>query len=989
MATVQIDVIYTRYSGSLWGRDTTTVYPIVVEANRLHEVISESIPDLVMQLEDETGRFAASEITLTARNDDGWWNPGGSGAFNYPDPYMIYGSDAFKKPHTVKIYKDSLLRWEGDIDLSTVTYDRKQQTVTFTAVSALTRLAHYTAETVRRSFPTYLDTGASTATGTGTLTDSSKAWTTNRYVGHVLVDALGQIWTIIANTATVLTVTSPWPTGATVPSAGTYCIHPFGFTSRDDFGTSSAVGANSLTDSTRTWTVNQWAGFYCEDSAGAFWPIASNTGTVLTLTAGGATPAAGAYSITYASGRRILRSRGPTVVQLGLRAGDKLLITGALQSFSRDDGAGSYGYWHNRGTWEAQEVEIEFAPEDGGTASAVGALTITDSGKAWTTNAWANYYAVYISGGVYVSSLIVSNTSTQLTLTGGSGAPAALTPYTIVRYQYPALLQNEVWLKDELDAHMLPRDCTIITTPYYRGQTLETLVRLLFTQAQITSPKVLIPSSMAALTIPYADFEGKSVADALGEFAAVTGCALFCQTAGTETYFYFRDRSQGVGSRKDVTGYICERQDRLLWDRFYDGVVARGAQERVVLVGSQRYGGNQLEIGSDYINTYGWLRELANRVWGFHGLQRQASEVAVLGEYTGQQLYSFENDPYGLFPPGWTVRSGVSAAWVIDEPYALASRVLLGGTLSGSVHSAISCDAIGSTTDIDMRVDLYMDQQTYRYGIFVRRSLSSAYAVYLIPYSAGSQIAICSTTWASDTSLAASSAKPVLQKTMYTLRVQVQGAVIRARFWAAAGIEPTSWDVSYSGATIFSGHAGLVADKQAGAKAYFDNFTWVGGQWNLYDAVTLDGSDSWIVTGIKEPLDHDVDTVQLALISASGTTYTPPDSQIADADSLPEPPTITSVTSGGGAVRLINVTWNYGTEKVAGFLYTPWTQQGPRPEEGVTFAQAGNAATYLGSGVWQIMASTVLWGASPWMVDVAVVLADGRISLPSDPMAFT
>ena len=52
MAAIQIDVIYTRYTGGLWGRNTTTVYPIVTESARLHEIIRDSIPELRLQLED-------------------------------------------------------------------------------------------------------------------------------------------------------------------------------------------------------------------------------------------------------------------------------------------------------------------------------------------------------------------------------------------------------------------------------------------------------------------------------------------------------------------------------------------------------------------------------------------------------------------------------------------------------------------------------------------------------------------------------------------------------------------------------------------------------------------------------------------------------------------------------------------------------------------------------------------------------------------------
>lgn len=71
----------------------------------------------------------------------------------------------------------------------------------------------------------------------------------------------------------------------------------------DDTGTGTGT-LNTLTDSTKGWITNQWAGYSVEDSAGAVFPIASNTATALTVTG---TPATGAYRI-YAAGKLIRTS---------------------------------------------------------------------------------------------------------------------------------------------------------------------------------------------------------------------------------------------------------------------------------------------------------------------------------------------------------------------------------------------------------------------------------------------------------------------------------------------------------------------------------------------------------------------------------------------------------------------------------------------------------------------------------------------------------
>lgn len=65
-----------------------------------------------------------------------------------------------------------------------------------------------------------------------------------------------------------------------------------------DEGTSTAVGVNFLTDSTKTWTVNQWTGFRLYDSASTEFEITSNTASTLTVVGN---PVAGHYVILHRS----------------------------------------------------------------------------------------------------------------------------------------------------------------------------------------------------------------------------------------------------------------------------------------------------------------------------------------------------------------------------------------------------------------------------------------------------------------------------------------------------------------------------------------------------------------------------------------------------------------------------------------------------------------------------------------------------------------
>lgn len=81
---------------------------------------------------------------------------------------------------------------------------------------------------------------------------------------------------------------------------------------------------------------------------------------------------------------------------------------------------------------------------DSGTATATSATSMTDSGKAWTTNAWAGH--VVVSAGVY--GVIVSNTATVLTVDrwnapatpgGAAGSTPGNVAYVILPGNAPAM----------------------------------------------------------------------------------------------------------------------------------------------------------------------------------------------------------------------------------------------------------------------------------------------------------------------------------------------------------------------------------------------------------------------------------------------------------------------------------------------------------------------------------------------------------------------
>lgn len=62
-------------------------------------------------------------------------------------------------------------------------------------------------------------------------------------------------------------------------------------------GAGTAASVNTLTDNSKTWTPNQWAGYSVRDGAGSVFPVVSNTNNTLTLSAGGAIPSQSSYAL--------------------------------------------------------------------------------------------------------------------------------------------------------------------------------------------------------------------------------------------------------------------------------------------------------------------------------------------------------------------------------------------------------------------------------------------------------------------------------------------------------------------------------------------------------------------------------------------------------------------------------------------------------------------------------------------------------------------
>ena len=327
--------------------------------------------------------------------------------------------------------------------------------------------------------PTLWNTGTGVATGaqtSTTLQDTSKAWTVNQWVGSTVLLTSGtgatQTRTVISNTATSLTVAA-WTTTPVAASTVYSLINPAGTAT----GTQSTT---TLQDTSKVWTVNQYAGATVTLTGGTGAPqtrtIASNTADTLTVSsAWTTTPVSGSttYSVSYNVGEGVvtLKTHSSTLgasvgprLSLGELDGCRIYdldqtmlgtvgnggVTGSTSSSYIGSVVNQYRQYSGTGIPPSQYqlgsnlsgarykfdstsyTTIAFNrssttgvltartlnfPTNTGTATAGAATTLTDTSKAWVTNRWAGGTLTLTGGtGSGQTRTISSNTATAITV---------------------------------------------------------------------------------------------------------------------------------------------------------------------------------------------------------------------------------------------------------------------------------------------------------------------------------------------------------------------------------------------------------------------------------------------------------------------------------------------------------------------------------------------------------------------------------------------
>lgn len=344
--------------------------------------------------------------------------------------------------------------------------------------------------------------GSTTTLVDNTLGTDRAAWSTNEWQNYWLYiysgTAAGQMKQIASNTTNTLT----WSGAATAPDATSrYFIIGF------DAGTATAGSSNTITDSTKSWTVNAWRNYAVRimagTGAGQALTIASNTATAITVIGSWATnpDTTSVYTIQGDANKVYMQFGGIAGILMhnldsmvetwgrqqdwGIARNAAATVAGhlpvAIASFANvtTTATASTAHIHQfrvgdlvtvRGATDANfnvtNTVITTVPASssftytmagtpaGTTLSGSQSTTIlTDFTKNWTTNQWSgstvylNTAAITAASGLAAGQVvrIASNTATALTFVSASTAPTnGISRYSIAASSAIGAMDNGV-----------------------------------------------------------------------------------------------------------------------------------------------------------------------------------------------------------------------------------------------------------------------------------------------------------------------------------------------------------------------------------------------------------------------------------------------------------------------------------------------------------------------------------------------------------------
>ena len=987
--SVRIDILYTpNPTGFGVVTSLETIHSDGV-AN-LHGVIAESLPILKLQVEQNLTEFTSGDVSLVCRNDDGWWNPTGTGAFGSAstDPTQRWPFCPY-----INVYQNNVLVYQGDVDLKTVKFDRKQRTVTFTTTGPLVRLSTYSAESIRRPVPAFADYGYINSVGTISsgmysgycwILDTSKAWTdANLVAGPLglanccLIDGAGVVWTIVDKYVPLGGLSSPfhglvvknpvyappnW--GKTLPAAqpalGAYSIVPMVFISRyawnSIMGTVSYSGgteANVQAGATPSGTIQP----YVQDAGpigvgGTNYPRGWNT------TANNGLGQWSGYCLFDSAGNAWLIEQNVSVVDGHGVTFDRFLLSRRFgnQVPTVDPKTGFYAIRRAN----TQYIKVGSLSHDTGTYS----NGIIDSGR--TSAPW-NWATDELKGMIYLDSLgvpfvILGNSGNEVAI-GGAAIPDISGGYQILWSGSLNMLES-----------LGPSISTLgLSGQYLDGSTHDTVPGDTLNLTSLTGPvgSATFPSGFAAFPV---QVYSPSVQAAV---------ILFATTPLTDAL--------GIAAGLPVLS------DHQLW--LTDAITAEIDAGSGVILATPYFRETFLDAGSLAVLFSACTDAVGGGLWNaeFTSPPKIATDFATLPSFLA--AYPI---PYADF-------AGKSVMDAFSEFASMACCTLY-CTFSGAPTAPLvtyhfRARDVGSVAITDLSAA----------GVIMERSDGISHEWY------------------------------------YPM-VEVEGASgKKVRLGSVRpGANQLSVKTDFADSYLFLNQVLLRLWGFFGARRATSSITVLAellpnGTIDLLSSVKLDATTgTWWVMGVERPLRQPCDSVKLELVNASGTVFLPSDFETQDVDADPEPPTIVKVTptttwSSGhsynvndavyygsfptGCVYLcitaptgsyltmvpttnpcwvnlgvgypplsgypynyvIGMTWAFPYQQLLGFQRTTWGPMNGRQTGGTEFVLPGSGVTVLNA---QPLAPfwTMISGIAPgaYYCDFQTVLEDGRMSPPCD-----
>ena len=243
----------------------------------------------------------------------------------------------------------------------------------------------------------------------------------------------------------------------------------------------------------------------------------------------------------------------------------------------------------------------------------------------------------------------------------------------------------------------------VVANSWYRAQTVAYVAQKLFEHMGLTfASQCEVSGANSTLVVDEADFDDKTVAEALSELAAYSSSVWF--TTPTKWYFLGREATKSGSAAKAIDTLLDEKSATALYDRFFLTVIARGTKDRYYRVGKITYPLQELEITTDYTSALATLQSIATAAYNAFGVRRAICEVVIRDDGTVYQLRDL-------------ITTGSENWWItrVSEPLRAVGNLTIAGSetavrgeitlgllqVSGTAPAAASLDAHDDNTQYD------------------------------------------------------------------------------------------------------------------------------------------------------------------------------------------------------------------------------------------------------------------------------------------------